>query len=187
VLCTRTGGARRQRLSRRNVELAAVSASRPYRALPRSTLTTTSTGRADVVTFDFSVTNPYVVVGLLFGGLLPYLFGAMGMTAADRVSDQPGAARSFRSRHMPQGLALVLHSMLATGNSAVVAVDRFKESGAKTVRITCLLATTQAIEKVRANHPDVHVWISATDEAINEAGYNLPGPDDVGDRMFDTR
>jgi len=88
---------------------------------------------------------------------------------------------------MPERLALVLHPMLATGNSAVAAVDRLKEAGAKTVRIACLLATRQAIEKVRANHPDVHIWTAAIDDAINEAGYILPGLGDVGDRMFGTR
>ena len=62
-----------------------------------------------------------------------------------------------------------------------------KESGAKSVRIACLLATMQAIEKVRANHPDVHIWTAAIDDAINEAGYILPGLGDVGDRMFGTR
>jgi uracil phosphoribosyltransferase len=88
---------------------------------------------------------------------------------------------------MPERLALVLHPMLATGNSAVAAIDRLKESGAKTVRIACLLATVQALEKVRANHPDVHVWTAAIDEGINDAGYILPGIGDVGDRMFGTR
>jgi uracil phosphoribosyltransferase len=88
---------------------------------------------------------------------------------------------------MPERLALVLHPMLATGNSAVAAVDRLKEAGARTVRIACLLATRQAIEKVRANHPDVHIWTAAIDDAINEAGYILPGLGDVGDRMFGTR
>jgi uracil phosphoribosyltransferase len=88
---------------------------------------------------------------------------------------------------MPERLALVLHPMLATGNSAVAAVDRLKESGAKTVRITCLLATVQALEKVRAHHTDVHVWTAAIDEGINDAGYILPGIGDVGDRMFGTR
>jgi uracil phosphoribosyltransferase len=88
---------------------------------------------------------------------------------------------------MPERLALVLHPMLATGNSAVAAIDRLKESGAKTVRVACLLATVQALEKVRANHPDVHVWTAAIDEGINDAGYILPGIGDVGDRMFGTR
>jgi uracil phosphoribosyltransferase len=88
---------------------------------------------------------------------------------------------------MADRLALVLHPMLATGNSAVAAVDRLKESGAKAVRIVCLLATAQALEKLRAHHPDVHVWTAAIDDGINEQGYILPGLGDVGDRMYGTR
>jgi uracil phosphoribosyltransferase len=88
---------------------------------------------------------------------------------------------------MADRLALVLHPMLATGNSAVAAVDRLKESGAKVVRIVCLLVTAQAIEKLRAHHPDVHVWTAAIDDGINEQGFILPGLGDVGDRMYGTR
>ena len=84
-------------------------------------------------------------------------------------------------------LTLVLHPMLATGNSAVAAVDRLKESGAKAVRIVCLLATPQAVEKLHAHHPDVLIWTAAIDKAINERGYILPGIGDVGDRMYGTR
>jgi uracil phosphoribosyltransferase len=88
---------------------------------------------------------------------------------------------------MAYRIALVLHPMLATGNSAVAAVDRLKESGAKVVRIVCLLVTAQAVEKLRAHHPDVHIWTAAVDETINEQGYILPGIGDVGDRMYGTR
>jgi uracil phosphoribosyltransferase len=88
---------------------------------------------------------------------------------------------------MADRLALVLHPMLATGNSAVAAVDRLKESGAKSVRIVCLLATAQATEKLHAHHPDVHIWTAAIDEAINEQGYIVPGIGDVGDRMYGTK
>lgn len=88
---------------------------------------------------------------------------------------------------MADRLALVLHPMLATGNSAVAAIDRLKEAGAISVRIVCLLATTQAVERVRAHHPDVHIWTAAIDDTINEQGYILPGLGDVGDRMFGTR
>jgi uracil phosphoribosyltransferase len=88
---------------------------------------------------------------------------------------------------MPDRLALVLHPMLATGNSAVAAVDRLKETGAKAVRIVCLLVTAQAVEKLRAHHPDVHIWTAAIDDAINEQGFILPGLGDVGDRMYGTR
>ena len=88
---------------------------------------------------------------------------------------------------MADRLALVLHPMLATGNSAVAAVDRLKESGAKSVRIVCLLATAQATEKLHAHHPEVHIWTAAIDEAINEQGYIVPGIGDVGDRMNGTK
>jgi uracil phosphoribosyltransferase len=88
---------------------------------------------------------------------------------------------------MADRLTLVLHPMLATGNSAVAAVDRLKESGAKAVRIVCLLATAHAVDKLRAHHRDVHIWTAAIDEAINEQGYILPGLGDLGDRMYGTR
>jgi len=88
---------------------------------------------------------------------------------------------------MPDRLALVLHPMLATGNSAVAAIDRLKEAGAMQLRIVCLLATAQAVERVRAYHPDVHIWTAAIDDTINAEGYILPGLGDVGDRMFGTR
>ena len=88
---------------------------------------------------------------------------------------------------MPDRLALVLHPMLATGNSAVAAIDRLKEAGAVSVRIVCLLVTAQAVERVRAHHPDVHIWTAAIDDAINAQGYILPGLGDVGDRMYGTR
>ena len=88
---------------------------------------------------------------------------------------------------MADRLVLVLHPMLATGNSAVAAVDRLKESGARNVRIVCLLATLQGIEKLRAHHPDVHVWTAAIDPELNDQGYIVPGVGDVGDRMYGTK
>jgi uracil phosphoribosyltransferase len=88
---------------------------------------------------------------------------------------------------MAERLALVLHPMLATGNSAVAAVDRLKESGAKSVRILCMLATPQAVETVRGAHPDVAIVTAAIDDGITDTGYILPGLGDVGDRMFGTK
>ncbi len=88
---------------------------------------------------------------------------------------------------LAERLVLVLHPMLATGNSAVAAVDRLKESGAKAIRIVCLLATPQGIEKVRGHHPDVHIWTAAVDSELNDQGYIVPGVGDVGDRMYGTK
>ena len=88
---------------------------------------------------------------------------------------------------MSDRLTLVLHPMLATGNSAVAAIDRLKEHAAKNVRIVCLLVTRRAVDKVRAHHPDVHIWTAAIDDDIDERGYIVPGIGDVGDRMYGTR
>ncbi len=84
-------------------------------------------------------------------------------------------------------LVLILHPMLATGNSAVAAVDRLKEVGASSIRIVCVLATRSAVATVTEHHSDVHIWTAALDREITEGGYILPGLGDVGDRMFGTR
>jgi uracil phosphoribosyltransferase len=88
---------------------------------------------------------------------------------------------------LSERLVLVLHPMLATGNSAVAAIDRLKEAGALRVRVVCLVATRQAIDTVRGYHPDVGIWTAAIDNEITPEGYILPGLGDVGDRMFGTR
>jgi len=84
-------------------------------------------------------------------------------------------------------LVLVLDPMLATANSAIAAVDRLKEAGAKSIRFVCLLAAPEGVEKFHAHHPDVHIWTAAIDSHLNEHGYIIPGLGDAGDRMFGTK
>lgn len=84
-------------------------------------------------------------------------------------------------------LVLVLDPMLATANSAVAAVDRLKERGARDLRMVCLLAAPEGIRHLRDIHPDVPVWTAAIDERLNDHGYIVPGLGDAGDRMFGTR
>ena len=84
-------------------------------------------------------------------------------------------------------LVLVLDPMLATANSAVAAVDRRKERGARALRVVCLLAAPEGIRHLRDLHPDVPIWTAAIDERLNEHGYIVPGLGDAGDRMFGTR
>jgi uracil phosphoribosyltransferase len=88
---------------------------------------------------------------------------------------------------MAERITLVLHPMLATGNSAVAAVDRLKESGAKTVRIVCVLATAQSVDRLHGRHPEVPIFTSAIDENVTDSGYIVPGLGDVGDRMYGTK
>jgi len=82
---------------------------------------------------------------------------------------------------------IVMDPMLATANSAIAAVDRLKEAGAKQIRVVCLLAAPEGIEKFRAHHPEVHIWTASIDERLNEKGYIIPGLGDAGDRMFGTK
>jgi uracil phosphoribosyltransferase len=84
-------------------------------------------------------------------------------------------------------LVIVMDPMLATGNSAIAAVDRLKARGARTIRFVCLLAAPEGLAKFQASHPDVAVWTAAVDSHLNEHGYIVPGLGDAGDRMFGTK
>jgi uracil phosphoribosyltransferase len=84
-------------------------------------------------------------------------------------------------------LVIIMDPMLATGNSAVAAVDRLKERGCNNIRFLCLLAVPEGIEKLRAHHPDVHIWTAAIDERLDDHGYIVPGLGDAGDRMYGTK
>ena len=84
-------------------------------------------------------------------------------------------------------LVIVVDPMLATGNSAIAALNRLKESGAATIKYVCLLASPEGMAALRAAHPDVPVVTTAVDERLNDHGYILPGLGDAGDRMFGTR
>lgn len=82
---------------------------------------------------------------------------------------------------------IVIDPMLATGNTAIAAVDRLKEAGAKSIRMVCLLASPEGISKFQGHHPEVRIWTASVDEQLNDHGYILPGLGDAGDRMYGTK
>jgi uracil phosphoribosyltransferase len=82
---------------------------------------------------------------------------------------------------------IVIDPMLATGNTAIAAVDRLKEAGAKSIRMVCLLASPEGISKFQGHHPEVRIWTASVDERLNDHGYILPGLGDAGDRMYGTK
>ncbi|MCI5077682.1 uracil phosphoribosyltransferase [Oricola sp.] len=84
-------------------------------------------------------------------------------------------------------LTIVVDPMLATANSAIAAVTKLKERGAKDLRFVCLLAAPEGIEKFTSSHPDVPVVTASIDERLNEHGYIVPGLGDAGDRMYGTK
>ena len=84
-------------------------------------------------------------------------------------------------------MVVVMDPMLATANSAVAAIDRLKERGAKDLRFMCLLAAPEGIARLRDAHPEVRIWTASIDSHLNDHGYIVPGLGDAGDRMFGTK
>ena len=82
---------------------------------------------------------------------------------------------------------IVVDPMLATGNSAVAAVERLKEMRPKSIKFVCLLAAPEGVATLQAAHPDVPIYTAAIDRELNDHGYILPGLGDAGDRIFGTK
>jgi uracil phosphoribosyltransferase len=88
--------------------------------------------------------------------------------------------------HLGATQVFVLDPMLATGGSAVHALDRLSEAGAQHLRLICLVAAPEGVAAVHEHHPDVHIWTAALDRQLDEHGYIRPGLGDAGDRVFGT-
>lgn len=84
-------------------------------------------------------------------------------------------------------IVIVVDPMLATGNSAIAALNRLKESGVTMLKYVCLIASRPGLNALQAAHPDVAIVTAAIDEELNEHGYIVPGLGDAGDRLYGTR
>lgn len=135
-------------------------------------------------------------------GLVPILRAGLGMCEAvqelipqaevwhlgfyrDESTLQPVEYYQKFSEHPPE-IAFVLDPMLATGGSAIEAVNMVKKWGAQNVSMLCTIASPEGIEKVQKAHPDVSIFACAIDECLNENAYIVPGLGDAGDRIFNT-
>ena len=92
---------------------------------------------------------------------------------------------------LPDGIesrdVIVLDPMLATGGSAVAAIDFLKQRGCKNIKLMCLCAAPEGIEVMQKAHPDVDIYCAAVDEKLNDHKYIVPGLGDAGDRIFGTK
>jgi uracil phosphoribosyltransferase len=84
-------------------------------------------------------------------------------------------------------LVIVIDPMLATGHTAVAALDRLKEHGVTDIRLVSLLAAPEGVDIVQSHHPDVPIWTAAVDERLDEHSYIVPGLGDAGDRIYGTK
>ena len=94
----------------------------------------------------------------------------------------------FKMPHdMQERDVIVLDPMLATGNSAVAAVDRLKKTSPRSIRFACLVTCPQGLKTFHDHHPEVPVYTPAVDRGLNSHGYIVPGLGDAGDRIFGTK
>ncbi|MCR6108235.1 uracil phosphoribosyltransferase [Salipaludibacillus agaradhaerens] len=82
---------------------------------------------------------------------------------------------------------IVVDPMLATGGSAIEAINVMKARGAKNIKLMCLVAAPEGVEEMKKVHPEVDIYLAALDEKLNEKGYIVPGLGDAGDRLFGTK
>ena len=105
----------------------------------------------------------------------------------DPVTLQPVEYYFKVPEDISERLTVVIDPMLATGNSVSAAITRLKQSGARDIKLVCLLSAPEGIKKLTELHPDVHIYSAALDSHLNDHGYIVPGLGDAGDRMFGTK
>jgi uracil phosphoribosyltransferase len=136
-----------------------------------------------------------VVVPVLRAGL-GMLDAVLELWPAARVGhiglqrDEMTAVASRYYAKLPAGMkdsfVIMIDPMLATGGSAVAALDLLKEAGASNIRIICIVAAPEGIALVERHHPDVHIFTPVVDQSLNEHKYIVPGLGDFGDRLYGT-
>jgi|SRR5690554_1098481 len=82
---------------------------------------------------------------------------------------------------------ILVDPMLATGGSASAAIGFIKERGAKNIKLMCLIAAPEGVNRIQQDHPDVEIFVAAVDEKLDSHGYIVPGLGDAGDRLFGTK
>ena len=93
----------------------------------------------------------------------------------------------FKLPQVENPLVVICDPMLATGGSAMAAIEAVKKRGYSNIRLMCLVGCPEGVKAVEKAYPDVHIFIAAIDERLNEHGYIMPGLGDAGDRIFGTK
>ena len=106
--------------------------------------------------------------------------------ARNEATHQPCGYYERLADRMDQRMALLIDPMLATGGSAIAAIDLLKAAGCRSIRCIFLIAAPEGLRALEARHPDVEVYLAAIDERLDENAYIHPGLGDAGDRIFGT-
>ncbi len=105
----------------------------------------------------------------------------------DEVTHEPHEYYCKLPHPIEERTIVVTDPMLATGGSAVAAVDFIKERGGKKIKFLCIIAAPEGLERLSAAHPDVQIYVGHLDRELNENAYICPGLGDAGDRIFGTK
>lgn len=99
---------------------------------------------------------------------------------------QPETYYSKFPDNLAKAIVMVLDPMLATGGSSSASITFLKKSGARNIRLVCIVGAPEGVKRIKEDHPDVNIYLAALDEKLNEKGYIVPGLGDAGDRLFGT-
>lgn len=105
----------------------------------------------------------------------------------DEETHEPHEYYCKLPRPIEERLVVVTDPMLATGGSAVAAVDFIKQHGGKKIKFMSIIAAPEGLERLRKAHPDIQIYVGHIDRELNEAAYICPGLGDAGDRIFGTK
>ena len=105
----------------------------------------------------------------------------------DEETLQPVPYFKKLANDVEERLAIIVDPMLATGGSAIAAIDSLKQRGVNDIKFMCLIAAPEGVEALHTAHPDVEIFIAGLDEKLNDHGYIVPGLGDAGDRIFGTK
>ena len=174
-------------------EIAGLMAYEVCRDLPTKTVKIT-TPVAECETYELAkeiVLIPILRAGLgLVNGindLIPTAkVGFIGLYRDEETLEPHEYFAKFPS-NLDSAINLVLDPMLATGGSAIAAVDMIKKRGAKNIKLVCLVGAPEGVAAFEKAHPDVDIYLAALDSHLNEKGYIVPGLGDAGDRIFGTK
>ena len=126
--------------------------------------------------------------GLLDGFLDLVPSASVGFIGMYRDHDTLQAVEYYTN--IPDGLServtIAVDPMLATANTALAAIEKLREAGASELRLVCLVAAPEGIERVHSADPDIHIITAAVDQGLNDVGYIVPGLGDAGDRIYGT-
>ena len=113
--------------------------------------------------------------------------GFIGLYRSSKTLQPVEYFAKFPNNDLEDGVVLVLDPMLATGGSAIAAVDMIKKRGAKNIKMACLVGAPEGVKAFEEAHPDVDLYLAALDDHLNEIGYIVPGLGDAGDRIYGTK